>query len=135
MTLPHSYAGGMRDDPDAAYGKAAVYDGGDRPETMGLPFVAGFAPRLPRQGDVAKIGRGVDAGNIAPPGEYRFYDMGRVTLTRDCFVKLNSHSLRAPLNAAYVEGEFNNARIYASLKFQGPAFYPSETSGQSLAWP
>ena len=134
VTLPHSYAGGMRDDPDAAYGKAAVYDGGDRPETMGLPFVAGFATRLPRQGDVAKIGRGVDAGNIAPPGEYRFYDMGRVTLTRDCFVKLNSHSLRAPLNAAYVEGEFNNARIYASLKFQGPAFYPSETSGQSLAW-
>ena len=134
VTMPHSYAGGIREDRTAAYGKAAVYDGGERPETMKLPFIAGFVTRLPRQNTVEPIGRGVDAENIAPPGVYRFYDMGKAVLTQDCFVRLGSHSLRVPLNAAYVEGEFNKVKISASLKFQGSAFYTSDASSQNLVW-
>ena len=134
VTLPRSNAGGMQKDAAAAYGKAAVDNGGAAPERLNLPFVAHFEVRLPSQKTFMKIGRGVDSGNIAPSGEYKFYDMGRVTLTPDCFVRFNGWGLQATLNGAYVEGEFNKARIYASLKFQGPAFYPSETNAQNQVW-
>lgn len=134
VTMPRSSAGGIRDDKTAAYGKAAVYDVAGKPETMGLPLVANFGTRLPRSDRVLGIGRGVDAENIAPQGEYRFYEMGTVELTRDCFVEIGNRSLRATLNSAYVVGEFNKAKIYASLKFQGPAFYPAETNAQNRVW-
>ena len=134
VTLPISNSGGRRDDPVAAYGKAVMFDGVRKPEAMKLPFISNLETHLPRISYTRKIGRGVDAENIGPRGEYRFYEMGRITVTPDCFVELNTWSFRVPLNAAYVEGSFNKARVFASLKFQGPAFYASDTNTPNRVW-
>ena len=77
---------------------------------------------------------GVTVTASDPRGEYRFYEMGKVTITRDCTVELNTWSFRAYLTPAYVEGSFNKARVFASLKFQGPAFYASDTNAPNRVW-
>ena len=134
ITLPISDSGGMTDDPAAAYGKAVLFDGISKPRAMKLPFISNLETRMPQISYTQKIGRGVDAENIGPRGEYRFYEMGKVTITRDCTVELNTWSFRAYLTPAYVEGSFNKARVFASLKFQGPAFYASDTNAPNRVW-
>ena len=99
-----------------------------------MPFVLGFETALPRISYVARAGRGVDADNIGPRGEYRFYDMGEVTVTQDCFVELNTYWFQANISEAYVEGSFNKAKVYASLKFQGPTFYPDDKASKNQVW-
>ena len=74
-----------------------------------------------------KIGPGVTRENLGERGRYSFYFMGEATITPNGYVALNSYHFRAPLNAAYEEGSFNRVRIYASLKFEGPAFYAGDT--------
>ena len=53
--------------------------------------------------------------------------MGEATVTKDCFVELNTWWFQAKIGEAYREGAFNRDRIFASLKFEGPAFYPGDT--------
>ena len=135
ITLPISYDGGRRPDSAAAYGVAALFEGVKRPEVMKLPFVMSFSTALPTSKFVPRIGRGVDAENIGPRGKYRFYDMGELTVTRDCYVRLgDTYWFQANISEAYVEGSFNKARVYASLKFQGPAFYPEDVGGKNQVW-
>ena len=135
VTLPISYDGGRKPDPAAAYGVAALFEGVKDPEAMKLPFVMSFSATLPTSAFVPRIGRGVDAENIGPRGKYRFYDMGEITVTRDCYVRLGgTYWFQANVSEAYVEGSFNKARVYASLKFQGPAFYPADAGGKNHVW-
>ena len=135
VTLPTSFDGGKKPDPAAAYGVASVLEGVKKPELMRLPFVSGFQTALPSASVVPKVGRGVDAENIGPRGKYKFYDMGSVTVTPDCFLRLsNSWWFQANISEAYVPGSFNKAKVYASLKFQGPAFYPDDKAGKNQVW-
>ncbi len=119
--------GGKVDDPDAAYGVAFAFKGVWKPEAMSLPFVGNVETINPMVTWQPKIGRGVDEGNLGPQGKYKFYYLGEATITPNCYVELNSYHFRAYLNAAYEEGSFNRVKIYASLKFEGPKFYPGDT--------
>jgi hypothetical protein len=135
LTIPVSYDGGRKPDPKAAYGLAACFEGVKKPEVMKMPFVMGFETALPRVTHRAKIGRGVDFGNIGARGEYRFYEMGELTVTSDCYVRFgDSYWFQANISGAYVEGSFNKAKVYASLKFQGPAFYPEDKGSKNEVW-
>ncbi len=134
VTIPLSHDGGRQPDSSAAYGVAAVFEGKKKPEAMKMPFVIAFETALPRVSYVPKIGRGVDAENIGPRGEYRFYDMGSLTVTPDCFVEFNTYWFQANISEAYVEGSFNKAKVYASLKFQGPTFYPDDKASKNKVW-
>ena len=133
-TLPRSYTGGRRDDPDAAFGVAVVFDGVKKPQAMKLPFVSHLETVLPRPTYSGVLGRGVDKDNLGPRGQYRFYEMGSATVTEDCFVELNTWWFQAKIGGAYKEGSFNKVKIYASLKFQGPAFYPEESDKPNLVF-
>ena len=131
VALPISSYGGMVDDADAAYGSAAVLDsakGRSAAESMKLPFVANVETYAPRATWTPAVGPGVTAENLGPRDAYRFYCMGRTTLTQDLHVEFGCWGLRSHgISEAFKEGAFNKARIYASLKFQGPAFYPEDT--------
>ena len=135
VTIPISYDGGRKPDPAAAYGIAAMFEGVKKPEVMKMPFVMGYETVLPAKSSRSKIGRGVDAENIGPRGEYKFYDMGELVVAQDGYVRLgNSYWFQANISGAYVEGSFNRAKVYASLKFQGPAFYPDDKDGKNKIW-
>ena len=135
VTIPISYDGGRKPDPAAAYEVAAMFEGVKKPEVMKLPFVMGFETALPSVTHRSKIGRGVDAENIGPRGEYRFYEMGDLVVTQDCYVRFgDSYWFQANISGAYVEGSFNRAKVYASLKFQGPAFYPDDKDSKNKIW-
>lgn len=131
VAIPESNYGGIVDDVESAYGSAAFLDsrkGGSAAKAMRLPFVANVETYAPRSTWTAAIGPGVTAANIGPRDEYRFYFMGSTTLTPDLHVELGSWGLRSRgISEAFTEGSFNKARIYASLKFQGPAFYLGDT--------
>ena len=61
--------------------------------------------------------------------------MGNLVVTQDCYVRFgDSYWFQANISGAYVEGSFNKARVYASLKFQGPAFYPDDKDGRNQVW-
>lgn len=118
--------GGKVEDEDAAYGVAFSFVGKWRLEKMSLPFVADVETSGPTTWQ-PKIGPGVTRENLGERGRYSFYFMGEATITPNGYVALNSYHFRASLNAAYEEGSFNRVRIYASLKFEGPAFYVGDT--------
>ena len=130
VAMPVSSYGGMVDDPDAAYLTAAMLDsakGGSAAKAMKLPFVANVETYLPRSTWKAAIGPGVTAENLGARDRYKFYFMGNTTLTEDLHVEFGSWGLRSrEISEAYEYGAFNKARIYASLKLQGPAFYPGD---------
>jgi hypothetical protein len=61
--------------------------------------------------------------------------MGELTVTSDCYVRFgDSYWFQANISGAYVEGSFNKAKVYASLKFQGPAFYPEDKGSKNEVW-
>jgi hypothetical protein len=128
--MPVSSFGGMLDDPAAAYSTAAMLDSGKDgrvAKVMKLPFVANIETYLPRPTWKAAIGKGVTAENLGPKDAYKFYFMGETTLTKSLHVEFGSWGLRShEISEAFKDGAFNKARIYASLKFQGPAFYPGD---------
>ena len=73
------------------------------------------------------VGEGVTVEKLGPRDAYKFYFMGCTTLTRDLHVEFGSWGLRSrDVSNAFQDGAFNRARIFASLKFQGPAFYPDD---------
>jgi hypothetical protein len=130
IAMPVSSFGGMLDDPAAAYSTAAMLDSGKDgrvAKVMKLPFVANIETYLPRPTWKAAIGKGVTAENLGPKDAYKFYFMGETTLTKSLHVEFGSWGLRShEISEAFKDGAFNKARIYASLKFQGPAFYPGD---------
>ena len=134
VTLPRSYSGGRHEDPDAAFGFGIVFDGIKRPEAMKLPFVSHLETVLPKPTYSDVLGHGVDRDNLGPRGQYKFYEMGSATVTKDCFIELNTWWFQAKIGGAYKEGSFNKVKIYASLKFEGPVFYPADAGKPNLVW-
>lgn len=129
--LPISTYGGMVDDPDAAYGVAARLDSTKNQsaeKAVKLPFTASVKTYAPIVASKAIDGCGVTEGSLGPRDAYRFYFMGRTTLTQDLRIDLGCWGMRSrDISDAFKYGAFNKARIYASLKFQGPAFYHDDT--------
>ena len=41
-------------------------------------------------------------------------------------------AFRCPIGGAYEMGSFNNVTIYASLKFEGPAFYREDAGKRNM---
>lgn len=123
--------GGMVDDPDAAYRVAAMLDSTKNAiaeKAVRLPFKASITTYIPKGSSKAIEGSGVTRESLGPRDSYKFYLMGRTTLTQDLMVTLGCWGIRSrDISDAYKYGAFNKARIYASLKFQGPAFYPDDT--------
>ena len=125
VTLPIVRSAKFEDDADAAFGCRAVMT---RPEEkIKLPLKANFHDRVGKHyhWNVGKV----TEKNVGVRGRYKFYKMGEVTLTRDCALVIGNdswHDLLADVSAAYEEGSFNKAELWASIKFEGPAFYPED---------
>ena len=68
--------------------------------------------------------------NIGPRGKYKIYLVTKkFVLSPNCMLQIGEDSwyqIRANLGEAYEDGSLNQVRIYASLKFEGPAFYPED---------
>lgn len=128
VTIPRVRSAPFEDDADAAFGCRAVMT--RPPEKMKLPLKANFHDRVGKHyhWNVGKV----TEKNVGVRGRYKFYKMGEVTLTRDCALVIGNdswHDLLADVSAAYEEGSFNKAELWASIKFEGPAFY-SEDEGK-----
>ena len=127
VAMANNSDGGKVEDPDAAYGIAFAFVGRSRPEYMKLPLVGNVETINPTVTWQPNIGPGVTRGNLGEKGRYKFYYMGEATIMPNCYVEFGCYNFRAYLNAAYEEGSFNRVRIYASFKFEGPAFYAGDT--------
>ena len=125
VTIPVVRSAKFEDDADAAFGCRAVMT---RPEEkMKLPLKANFHDRAGKHYHW-NVGR-VTEKEIGPRGRYKFYKMGEVTLTRDCVLVIGNDSwydMLADLSAAYEDGSFNRVELWASIKFEGPSFYPED---------
>lgn len=124
QTVPSTNGRQREKDPDAAWGVAAV--------NMKIPV-----PRLPYRTQFydftqkkyyPNLSR-ITQTTIGPRGKYQIYRVAKVTLTPNCDIRLgddNWHQIRANLGEAYEQGSLNRVEVYASLKFEGPAFYPED---------
>ena len=124
QTVPSTNGRQREKDPDAAWGVAAV--------NMKIPV-----PRLPYRTQFydftqkkyyPNLSR-ITQKTIGPRGKYKIYRVATVTLTPNCDIRLgdaNWHQIRANLGEAYEQGSLNRVEVYASLKFEGPAFYPED---------
>ena len=132
VTLPQGNGSKIVDDPDAAFGKATYWDGKNQEERLAVPFEmksdakpGGHNPKL---ATVEKLAPG-------SRGKYAFYPVGEATITRQYTLEVMAYSaFRAELGNAYTEGEHNRCRFYASLKFEGPAFYPEDKGRKNAVW-
>ena len=125
VTIPSARGSKLEDDSAAAFGVRAVMT--RSPEYLKLPFNVNFHDQSGKHyyWDVGKV----TEKELGPRGLYKFYKVGDVTLTRDCVLALGGDSwwaLLADLSAAYEEGPFNKAALWASLQFEGPAFYQDD---------
>lgn len=135
VALVTSSYGGSVDDVNAAYGMAAVLDSkiDKAAKLMKLPFQANVETFVPKASWTPRIGPGVTAANIGKKGEYKFYYMGETTLVPELHVEFGGWGMRSTgISEAYKMGAFNKARIYASFRFQGPAFYPGDTEPNKI---
>ena len=67
--------------------------------------------------------------DLGPRGRYKFYPMGEAVLSQDCIFRMGVHDswdIKTDVGLAWKFGSFNRAKFYASLKFEGPAFYPED---------
>ena len=129
VTMPESRAGGYVDDPRAAFGRAAYYNGNNRPETLALPLKSAvqvvngkYTPDLAR----------IEAKDLPPKDEYRFFFLGDYEIVPDALLFIGSYWLNAQVGGAYDEGSFNRVKFYASLRFEGPNYYPGDTRPNAI---
>ena len=125
VTIPRVRSAPFEDDTDAAFGCRAVMT--RPPEKMKLPLKANFHDRAGKHYHW-NVGR-VTEKELGQRGRYKFYKMGEVALTRDCVLVIGNDSwydLLADVSAAYEEGSFNKAELWASIKFEGPEFYAED---------
>ena len=111
-------------DPDAAWGVAALNEKIPVPK---LPYSTHFSDYT-RKKYYPNISW-IRAETIGPRGKYKIYQVAQVTLTPNCEIFFGGDSwfrIHANLGEAYEFGSLNQVVIYASLKFEGPAFYPED---------
>ncbi len=125
QTMPKVNGRDWVKDPDAAWGVAAVLM--DKPK-----------PTLPLQVNMYDIANKkyhpsiswIRKQHLGPKGKYKFYKLhSGLTISPDCTLMIGSDSwteLRANLGEAYEMGSLNKVCIYASLKFEGPTYYPED---------
>lgn len=124
QTVPATRGRAREKDPDAAWGVAAVQMKTPVPK---LPYPANFYD--PAQKKFAEGIPSLTQKDLGPRGQYKVYKVAEVTLTPGCEVSFGEsswYSIRASLGEAYEPGSLNQVTIYASLKFEGPAFYPED---------
>jgi hypothetical protein len=58
------------------------------------------------------------------PGQYAFYELGTVTITKDCLIWFSARSWQTnlQLGSLYEPGADNNWKAYASMKFEGRTY-------------
>lgn len=122
QTVPKVNGRNLVEDKDAAWGVAALLMDKLQPS---LPFqmnIYDYANKKYRP-NIHRIRK----EHLAPRGQYKFYKIGKFhTLSPDCdlrFGKDSWYEIRANLSEAYEQGSLNKVEIYASIKFEGPAFY------------
>ena len=128
VTIPRVNGKNYLQDSDAAFGQCAVYT--DAPT---LPFKADFENNHGKFSYKSGIGY-VKKEDLGPRGKYKFHRMGRIVLTPNCVFRMGRSTwwdFKAPIGNAFVEGTFGNAEVYASLKFEGPDFYPEDAGKEN----
>jgi len=112
-------------DSDAAWGVAAVQMTKPVPK---LPYPAHVYDYAARKYHPSLMR--VTKKNIGPRGQYKIYLVTKkFVLSPNCMLQIGEDSwfqIRANLGEAYEDGSLNQVMIYASLKFEGPAFYPED---------
>ena len=133
VSIPYVNRTGFLPDPDAAF---KIVSCNDKPAPgPSLPFQAHFYDGIAKKNYPA-VGQ-VTAEMLGPRGKFKFYKMGQIKLTPDCEFKMgkdNWFALRVSLGNAYEMGSFGDAEVYASLKFEGPAFYKEDAGKQNKVY-
>ena len=132
VSLPKVNGSSYIKDADAAFGWCAVFS---RPEPKKLPFYADFEDTYNKKyrqhiGSVSKE-------TLGPRGKFKFYKLGRIQLSSNCVFRMGASDwwdFKTPIGEAYTMGVFNNADAYASLKFEGPAFYPEDAGKKNVVY-
>lgn len=131
VTIPRVNGKSFTEDPDAAFGQTAVYT--DKPE---LPFRADFENFYDKYSYQIGIAH-VKKEDLGPRGQYKFYDFGKIILTPQCSFRMGTGTwwdFKTPLDNAYIEGSFGNARVFASLKFEGPLYYEEDAGKENKVY-
>ena len=125
VSIPKVNGASYESDPDAAFGCRAVYT--NNKKGAKLPLRAAFEDVAGKHYNfnIARVTR----ENLPPKGKYRFYAMGCGVLSLDSVFRIGVDDwwdFKTPLGNAYEFGSYNRAKFYASLKFEGPNFYPED---------
>ena len=123
--LPTVKGSKHENDPAAAYGIRAVFAKyGEKGITR--PLGALLEDRVANK--VKNLAM-LDAKNVPPRGEYKFFKLGKCQLTMDCLLRFGGtwiSDIRVDVSRAWEVGSYNDATFWISLKFEGPAFYPED---------
>ncbi len=111
------------EDPDAACGVAAAAAWDQ------LPFDFGLYDNYAAEWDIAEK---IESAEVVAD-QYHSYKLGRTELTPHCLVWFTGRwIITIPIEQFYIVGEpFIKWDIYASLKFEGPAFGSRDTSKEN----
>ncbi len=125
VSIPKVNGASYESDPDAAFGCRAVYT--NNKKGAKLPLRAAFEDVIGKRynSNIARVTR----ENLPPNGKYKFYAMGCGVLSLDSVFRIGVDDwwdFKTPLGNAYEFGSYNRAKFYASLKFEGPEFYPED---------
>jgi hypothetical protein len=120
------------EDKDAAFGKAVEWTGQGDYGKMGLPVtVRGYAPLRYRGAELTPIEKPAPGSR----GKYVFYPVGETNIESVYSLTIMSgNAFVAGLGNAHIAGMRNRCKIYASLKFQGPKFYPEDKGKHNRVW-
>ena len=132
VSLPKVNGASYEKDDDAAFGWSAVFTDGrvnGRPGAgVKLPLHASFENLAEKKYsfDIARITK----ETLGPKERYRFYELGKAALSPDCVFRIGVDDwwdFKTPVGNAWEFGSYNRVTFYASLKFEGPAFYEGDT--------
>jgi hypothetical protein len=131
-TLPTGRFSKVVEDKDAAFGKAIEWTGQGDYGKMGLPVtVRGYAPLRYRGAELTPIEKPAPGSR----GKYVFYPVGETNIESVYSLTIMSgNAFVAGLGNAHIAGMRNRCKIYASLKFQGPKFYPEDKGKHNRVW-
>ena len=125
MVLPHVANSSYEKDTDAAYGLRAVFTNNGR--GVKLPLLAALEDHITTE--YHRLGSVSEKDGLPPRGKYKFYNLGKFTLSSDCLFRFgvhNSWDFKMDVSRAWEVGSYNRATGWASLKFEGASFYPED---------